>query len=127
MSLGHSLDVTKDLEDRALTMAMTFQHLGLSTEVFYKTVIAIKDTMGFVVDASDKLLENISLLSSNFGVAQGVSVDFLKSLSMITGGTIETNKEWLGIAQRMAEASGVGLDDVMKDISSSFKKFLPIY
>lgn len=93
--------------------------MGGTFEDVEKSATAIGNMFNRLVATNKTLLKDVTIMSLQFGVAQETTVEFLKTLTEISTKTIgDISEGVLGFTQQMAKASGVGLQQIMKDVAA---------
>ena len=94
-------------------------HLGASFEDVGKSIKAIADEFTSLVATDRSLLITTTALSKQFGITESTSLKFLKTLGGISGKTVSSQQSMIGFAKKMAEASGVPLPIIMRDVAEA--------
>jgi hypothetical protein len=121
MQMGMTKDATKDVYGMAKELTMNLMQVGVSAKVANASLIEVSKNLFSSQNASYDLVENISLMSAQLGVSATTSSNFLKSMSMISGTTAQAQINMSYFTQRLTEAAGVPLGDVMEDINKAAK------
>jgi hypothetical protein len=119
--MGIFLDDNVELEKTAVDIAIAYQGVGVNAENAYNSFKSIGESVGSTSFATKEMVTQMSLFSAQLGISEKVSADFMKSMGMVAGSTLESQKHMIGFTQRLASAGGVKLDDVMNDVASASK------
>jgi hypothetical protein len=107
------------LQNNTKTLGVELQDLGISFEQVAASTSAIASEFNMFVASSKDLVKDISVISAQLGIAEADSVKFLKTMSSIGNTTVASQKGMVGFAKSMANAAGVPLPAVMKDIAEA--------
>jgi hypothetical protein len=107
------------LQNNVKTLGVELQDLGVSFEQVAASTTAIANEFNMFVASSKELVSDISVISAQLGIAETDSVKFLKTMSSIGNTTVASQKGMIGFAKSMANAAGVPLPAVMKDIAEA--------
>lgn len=107
------------LEKRLKTVTIDMMHLGATFDDVAKSINEIANEFTGLVAQDTNLLKTTTALAKQFGIAEGTSVKFLKTLGGISGNSASSQKSMIGFAQKMAQASGVPLGKIMEDVASA--------
>ena len=112
-------------EDEALerigrNVARQYVAMGVTIESAIQSINELGSTFGRASVDSEEIVKNVSLFTSQLGIAEKTSVSFLKTLSTISGKTVqEASVGMLGLTRSMSVAAGVPLPDVMNDVAQA--------
>lgn len=107
------------LENRLKTITVDMMNLGATFEDVAKSINEIANEFTGLVAQDANLLKTTTALAKQFGVAEGTSVKFLKTLGGISGNSASSQRSMIGFAQKMAQASGVPLGKIMEDVANA--------
>lgn len=107
------------LENRLKTVTIDMMHLGATFDDVAKSINEITNEFTGLVAQDENLLKTTTALAKQFGIAEGTSVKFLKTLGGISGNSASSQKSMIGFAQKMAQASGVPLGKIMEDVANA--------
>jgi hypothetical protein len=107
------------LQNNVKTVGIELQDLGVSFEQVAASTTAIANEFNMFVASSKALVADVSVISTQLGIAEADSVKFLKTMSSIGKTTVASQKGMMGFAQSMANAAGVPLPAVMKDVAEA--------
>ena len=107
------------LQKNAKTLGVELQDLGVSFEQVAASTKAIANEFNMFVASSKELASDVSVISAQLEIAEADSVKFLKTMSGIGNTTVASQKGMLGFAKSMANAAGVPLPAVMKDVAEA--------
>ena len=94
-------------------------HLGVSFDDMSKSINEIASDFTYLVSYDKELVKTTAALSKQFGIAEGTSVKFLKTLGGISGNSASSQRSMTGFAQKMAQAAGVPLAKIMRDVADA--------
>lgn len=117
-ALGMSRTEAQAIRNTSEKIAVNFMHLGVTIDGAYRSFQALGKAMGGVHNVSAELVENVSLMASQFGISEQTSAGFLRNLAAISNNSMESQQSMMGFAQAMSAAGGVPLGDVMKDVAT---------
>jgi len=107
------------LEKNVKTLAIDLAYLGVTFDGVVTSTTAIGKEFNTLVVANKDLVKDVSVLSVQLGIAETESAKFLKSISGMSRSTAASQKGMIGFAKAMANAAGVPLDAVMKDVADA--------
>jgi hypothetical protein len=107
------------LEKNVKTLAIDLADLGVTFDGVVLATTAIGKEFNTLVAANKDLVKDVSVLSVQLGIAETESAKFLKSISGMSRSTAASQKGMIGFAKAMANAAGVPLDAVMKDVADA--------
>ena len=107
------------LEKNVKTLGIELADLGVTFEGVVLATTAIGKEFNTLVAANKDLVKDVSVLSVQLGIAETESAKFLKSISGMSRSTAASQKGMIGFAKAMANAAGVPLDAVMKDVADA--------
>lgn len=105
------------LEKNIKEIAIDLADLGVTFESAATATSAIGKEFNALVASNKSVVKDVTILSAQLGIAEAESAKFLKSISSISGNTVVSQKGMTGFAKQMANAAGVPLSEIMKDIS----------
>ena len=117
-ALGMNRTEAQAIRNTSEKIAVNFMHLGVTIDGAYRSFQALGKAMGGVHNVSAELVENVSLMASQFGISEQTSAGFLRNLAAISNNSMESQQSMMGFAQAMSAAGGVPLGDVMKDVAT---------
>ena len=107
------------LESLIKQVGIESMHFGITFEDVGKSINAISDQFTSLVAQDVDLLKTTSALAKQFGIAEGTSVKFLKTLGGISTNSASSQQSMVGFAQKMAQAAGVPLGKIMQDVADA--------
>ena len=107
------------LEQNVKTLAIDLADLGVTFDGVVLATTAIGKEFNTLVAANKDLVKDVSVLSVQLGIAETESARFLKSIAGMSRSTAASQKGMIGFAKAMANAAGVPLDAVMKDVAEA--------
>jgi hypothetical protein len=107
------------LEKNVKTLAIDLADLGVTFDGVVLATTAIGKEFNTLVASNKDLVKDVSVLSVQLGIAETESAKFLKSISGMSRSTAASQKGMIGFAKAMANAAGVPLDAVMKDVADA--------
>ena len=107
------------LESLIKEVGIDSMHLGATFEDIGKSITAIAGEFNSLVAQDKELLKTTTALAKQFGIAEGTSVKFLKTLGGISGSSTSSQRSMAGFAQKIAQAAGVPLGKIMEDITNA--------
>ena len=118
-NLGALPGQAKQLESLIKQVGIESMHLGVTFDDVAKSINEITNEFTGLVAQDTDLLKITTALSKQFGIAEGTSVKFLKTLGGISGNSASSQRSMIGFAQKMAQASGVPLGKIMQDVAEA--------
>jgi len=112
---GQAIALEKNLKSITIDM----MHLGATFDDVAKSINEITNEFTGLVAQDKGLVTSTTALAKQFGIAEGTSVKFLKTLGGISGNSASSQKSMIGFAQKMAQASGVPLGKIMEDVANA--------
>jgi hypothetical protein len=107
------------LEKNLKSITIDMMHLGATFDDVAKSINEIANEFTGLVAQDKGLVTTTTALAKQFGIAEGTSVKFLKTLGGISGNSASSQKSMIGFAQKMAQASGVPLGKIMEDVANA--------
>lgn len=107
------------LEKNIKEIAIDLADFGVTFESAVTATSAIGKEFNALVASNKSIVKDVTMLSAQLGIAEAESAKFLKSISSISGNTVSSQKGMVGFAKSMANAAGVPLPDVMKEIAEA--------
>jgi hypothetical protein len=107
------------LEKNVKTLAIDLADLGVTFDGVVAATTAIGKEFNALVAVNKDLVKDVSVLSTQLGISEAESAKFLKSISSISRGTAASQKGMIGFAKSMANAAGVPLPEIMKEIADA--------
>jgi hypothetical protein len=98
-----------------------FAHIGATAEDVYKSVLAVTATLGSSNAVTTKMLETMTLLSAQLGVAESTSAEFLRVMGQVSRNTMDSQTNMALFTAKLSAAAGTNLNEVMGDIASASK------
>lgn len=107
------------LEKNVKTLAIDLADLGVTFEGVVAATTAIGKEFNALVAVNKDLVKDVSVLSAQLGISEAESAKFLKTISSISRGTAASQKGMIGFTKAMANAAGVPLPEIMKEIADA--------
>ncbi len=107
------------LRKQAEEVNKEFVGMGVSIEKVYKAASALTDVFGRTTLVSKDMLQNVSLLSVNLGVAEADSAEVLSIFQGLGGATEQVAMNTIKAGAALSEKTGVPFAKVMKDIAGA--------
>jgi len=108
-------DLEKSIRETSISMA----DLGVNATDVAETVTTLGKEFSYVTARNESLVKSVLTLNKQFGISADTSAKFLKTLGGISGSSAQSKVNMLSLAGAAAKAYGVGLDEVMKDVSEA--------
>ena len=118
-NLGALPGQAKQLESLIKQVGIESMHLGATFDDVAKSINEIANEFTGLVAQDTNLLKTTTALAKQFGIAEGTSVKFLKTLGGISGKSASSQRSMIGFAQKIAQASGVPLGKIMEDVANA--------
>jgi hypothetical protein len=115
-TMGLTNATSQQMRDTVEKVAVEYARLGVTVESGYKAVSAITKELGSSYSVSEDLVKNVGMMSAQFGISEEKSAKVLKNMAALSGTTVNSQRNMLGFVQKLSEASGTQLPDVMNDI-----------
>lgn len=107
------------LEKNVNSLGREMQHLGISFDQVAAATNAIAGEFNSLVATDKELVKDISILTAQLGLAESDSARFLKTMSSVSQTTHYGQKGMTGFAKSMANAAGIPLHMIMKDVADA--------
>jgi hypothetical protein len=107
------------LEKNVKSLAIDLAYLGVTFDGVVAATTAIGKEFNMLVAVNKDLVKDVSVLSAQLGISEAESAKFLKTISSISRGTVASQKGMIGFAKDMANAAGVPLPEVMKEVAEA--------
>lgn len=117
--LGLSREAARGLEKTALELNQQFVTLGVNIDKAYESLAALGNVFGTSLLINKELAQTTTLLAANYGVSEANAAGFLQKMSSIGGMTDKQASAMAGFTANLANAAGVNLDEVMKDVANA--------
>jgi len=117
--LGLSREAARGLEKTALELNQQFVTLGVNIDKAYESLAALGNVFGTSLLINKELAQTTSLLAANYGVSEANAAGFLQKMSSIGGMTDKQASAMAGFTANLANAAGVNLDEVMRDVANA--------
>lgn len=121
-SMGMIRPQSAGIEKEARGIAIQLMAIGVTAKDVYESFKSIADEAGSTFAQTEGLVKDMAVFSAQFGITAKASGQFLKSMAMIGKTTMDASKDMLMVAQGMASAAGVPLDEIMQDVASAAKE-----
>jgi hypothetical protein len=121
VSMGITREMTGELEADVRKSAFEFARIGVMAENIYNAIRETAIVLGTSHAATSGMAEDVAIFATNLGVAEKISVEFLKSLGQMGGTVANAQRDMMFFSQHMAAAGGVPLNDVMSDVANATK------
>jgi hypothetical protein len=123
-SMGMSRTESAVIRKDAQRIAIDYMHVGVTADGVYKSFKAIGTAVGGVHNVSIKLVEDVSIMSAQLGIAEETSTGFMRNLAVISKSSMESQSNMMYMAQAMSAAAGVNLGQVMGDVATKSNRTL---
>ncbi len=120
-TIGATRPGTAAIETDAKAIAFDFAHVGVTIKDAYSTFEAVSKSIGTTRATSKEMATDMALMQAQLGIATQTSAEFLKTMGMVGGTTMNSQRNMLFFTQAMTEAVGIPLDAVMSDVASASK------
>ena len=120
-AMGTTRSETAGITANANEIAIQFANIGLTATNFYNSLKAVGETIGTTQFTTKAMATDMSIMAAQVGVAEKTSAEFLKTMGMMGRSTMDAQKGMLFFVQRMSEAAGTNLNEVMNDIATATK------
>jgi hypothetical protein len=117
--MGMMRDTHVGLRRQAELIYKTYADLGVLVEQVYKAQRAISLELGSSASSTKELTSYVSIISSQFGIAEDTTVRMLKVMGQMNKTTAESQINLAGFVSKLSNAAGVPLPQVMEDIAKS--------
>lgn len=118
MTMGLFRDDVEDTKMDAFDLAKSLADIGVTLEDIVKNTIILGAKFGGIHNVNTDLLKTLSAMEVSLGVSVENSSEVLRLFGAISKTTMASNKNVLLFTKSMANAAGIPLDVVMKDIAS---------
>lgn len=119
--MGTTRDYMANVDTMARKAAFELRQVGITAEIAYKSISAMAKVLGSSAYVTQGITENISLMQSQFGIAQATSADFLKNMAMAAGTIADSQTNMTLFTAKLSMAADTNLGEVMKDVSNASK------
>lgn len=117
IKMGMIRDNVGEIRDMAQKVAVEFMHVGVTIEGVYNSIVAIGEQMGSIHIMTKDMVETVSLMKSQLGIAEEDSAGFMTNMASISGTTMKSQQNMEYMAAYMAQTAGIPLPAIMKDIA----------
>lgn len=105
------------IHDSAQQIAIDFTDIGVKIEDVYVSAEALSNEFGGTVKVSKDLIENVSVLKAQLGVAEDSTAGFLRNVAAISKSTAQAQVQMSYLASALSSAAGIPLNMVMQDVA----------
>lgn len=123
-ALGMTRPEAEAIRKSSEKMAIQYMEVGLTIEEVYRATRSLAHVMGGVHNVTEGIKLDVALFSAQLGVAEEISADFLRNMAAISKSTLEAQSHTMYIAKNIANAAGVPLHEVMKDVGDKSRETL---
>lgn len=116
-NMGMFRDSASKVRDMVERIAVQFMGVGVTLGDAYSAVTSLGIQMGGVHNVSKKIAETTALFKAQLGVATEDTAEFLRNMAAISHTTMEAQESSALYAHNLAQAAGVPLTAVMKDVA----------
>lgn len=117
--LGFSVKANRDLNDLTLEIYKNNAANGLTLDDAVKSTMALTKTFGKSFAQTKGLAENLAQLENKMGIAAESSAMFLDNMGAVARDVNSSSDSSIIFAKQISEASGVPLNDLMKEAAES--------
>ena len=107
------------VETNIREIVIELAEFGVKAEDVQKSISAIGKNFNYVNTLDKSIVKDISMMSRQMGISEEKSAKFLKTIGGIKGESGVANKSMLSFAGSVANAYGIGLDEVMTDVAEA--------
>lgn len=118
---GITVSQMKDIKKTAMSVTGEMAMLGASAEDVYDVIAKLKTEFGDIANISKDTVRALSVLNTNFGVANEDATEFISQLESMTGLSEQTATNYALQVTRAAKLARVSPKQVFKDIADSAK------
>ena len=120
-TMGVTRDYTQNIDTMARSLAFSLAQVGVNAEIAYASISALGTVLGSTSYVTKGMAEDVSLMSAQFGIAAATSSEFLRTMGIVGRDLAGAKSSMLIFTQKLSEAAGTNLGEVMSDINSSVR------
>jgi len=109
------------LEKVARIITYDYAHIGIMAEDVYKSMLAITATIGTSQIITREMVEDMTFLSVQLGVAETTSAEFLRVMGQVSQATMNSQTSIALFTAKLSAAAGTNLNEVMGDVATATK------
>ena len=117
-ALGMTRDSSAGVRKDAQRIAIDYMNIGVTVDSVYKSYQEIGKVVGGVHNVTKSMAEDVAIMAAQLGISEEVSAGFLRNMAAVSQNLMESQTSMMYVAQNMAAAAGVPLQDVMKQVAS---------
>ena len=117
-TMGFTRNESAGLQKIAQQLTVEFANVGVKIEGAYKAMTSLIDSAGSAWVISKDLIKTTALMSAQLGVAEETTAGFLHNMAAISKSTMQAQESTVYLAANLANAAGVNLSEVMKDVAN---------
>ena len=110
-----------DIKDKAAEVTQEMAHLGVEAEDVYNVITELKNEFGDIANISKDTVKALTVLNSNFGIANEDATEFVSQLEAMTGFSEQTATNYAIQVTNVAKLAKVAPSKVFKDIAEAAK------
>ena len=110
-----------DIKDKAAEVTQEMAHLGVEAENVYNVITELKNEFGDIANISKDTVRALTVLNSNFGIANEDATEFVAQLQAMTGLSEQTATNYAIQVTNVAKLAKVAPSKVFKDIAEAAK------
>ena len=110
-----------DIRDKAAEVTQEMAHLGVEAENVYNVITELKNEFGDIANISKDTVKALTVLNSNFGIANEDATEFVSQLEAMTGLSEQTATNYAIQVTNVAKLAKVAPSKVFKDIAEAAK------
>jgi hypothetical protein len=118
MHLGMMRSSTEKIQQYSQKIAIDYMNVGVNIGIVLKSVEALGEVSGGIKNVSLEILKTTSLLNAQLGISQETSAGFFRNMAAISGTSMESQQNMAGYAVALSNAAGTNLNQVMSDLAS---------
>lgn len=107
------------IEKNIREIVIDLGEFGVKADDVQKSMSAIGKTFNYIDVLDKSIVKDIAMMSKQMGISEEKSAKFLKTIGGIKGESSIANKSMLSFAGSVANAYGIGLDEVMSDVAEA--------
>jgi DNA repair exonuclease SbcCD ATPase subunit len=111
----------RDIKDKAAEVTQEMAQLGVEAEDVYNVVSELKKEFGDIANISKDTVRALTILNSNFGVANEDATEFISQLQSMTGLSEDTAANYALQVTEVAKLAKVAPKQLFKDIAEAAK------
>lgn len=120
-TMGVTREYTQNIDMMARSLAFSLAQVGVNATIAYDAISGLGSVLGSTSYVTKGMAEDVSLMAAQFGIASKDSATFMRAMAIVGKDLVSSKSSMLIFTQKLSEAAGTPLGEVMGDISQNVK------